>query len=389
MIPTMLERAAVTVALMLTLPAAALAQGEADATPQGVEWHLSGYAVDGQISIVPWHVDATLVLEDGTASGSSGCNRFTGSYTLDGESLTFDPTAAMTRMACAEDQSAVEDGYMANLPLTATWAIEDGDLLLSSADGSDILGFEQSVIALTASDVTALSALFDEQRSQIDQLGQRLDSIRIGTLRERIKSLEGQVGQLQADLAAAEASSPGNGSGSSFTSAEQTLLKGVPARIRPTCASLRGSNLPRGTVAALQCDPNPGLVSEMAYYLMEYENARRTFLSVMRGHSVPERFGCPDGKPSQFLLHPNAAEGCFVDGGRANVRAISMGTSCTQLDAGGTHLTSPVIYTAIEGTGRQITPLWDWTRDRSDGFAVARQIPAPGQPTTPICEGGF
>ena len=38
---------------------------------------------------VPEGVTPTLRLEDGQVSGSTGCNSFSGSYTLDATSLTF------------------------------------------------------------------------------------------------------------------------------------------------------------------------------------------------------------------------------------------------------------------------------------------------------------
>ncbi len=271
-------------------------------------------------------------------------------------------------------------------PSTASWALDDGDLTLADADGNHILGFEQFVVALTTSDVAVIARMFADQQRQIEQLEQRLDNVRIGTLRDRIKTLEGEVKRLRA---AGASSSSRSSTSSGFSASEQTLLKGIPTRIRSTCKPLRGSNLPRGTVAAVQCDPKPSLVNEMAYYLMEYADARRTFLSVMRTHSVPERFECPDGRPSQFLLHPNSAEGCFIDSSRANVRLMAMGAGCNQLDAGGTHLTSPVIYVALEGKNRPIAPLYGWTRDSGGGSAVTRAIAAPGQPSTPVCESGF
>jgi len=71
-------------------------------SPVGVEWRLvsiggtpAGTGANGQ--------PATLRLDEtsGRASGYTGCNQFSGSYTLSGTSLTFGPLA-MTRMACAQ-----------------------------------------------------------------------------------------------------------------------------------------------------------------------------------------------------------------------------------------------------------------------------------------------
>ena len=127
----------------------------------------------------------------------------------------------------------------------------------------------------------------------------------------------------------------------------------------------------------------------MAYYLLEYDNAKRTFQKVMNGNSVPNRLRCDRGRSGRALLHPLAAEGCFVDGGRANVRIMYMATSCKQLDAGSTHLVSPVIYVAAEAPNNDIKTLYDWTRAPNRASSVTGTIPAPGQPTTPVCEGNF
>jgi heat shock protein HslJ len=370
---------AMTTLLVASLSIAATAQ-DGSTTPEGTEWHLEGYAVEGEVGIVPWHIEATLLLEDGTASGSSGCNQFSGSYTLEGEGLTFDPALATTRMACPEDQSAIEAAYMANLPQTAAWAISEGALSLTDADGGPLLDFEQTVVGLTTSDVAVMAMRFAQQQAEIDGLTKRIDSIRIGTLRDRIKALETQVKTLRATATTAS---------TTYNASEKVLLKGVPSNIARTCSPLRGSGLPTGTVAALQCRPSANQASDMAYYLMEYDNAKRTFQKVMNGNSVPNRLRCDRGRSGRALLHPLAAEGCFVDGGRANVRIMYMATSCKQLDAGGTHLVSPVIYVAAEAPNNDIKTLYDWTRAPNRASSVTGTIPAPGQPTTPVCESDF
>jgi hypothetical protein len=327
---------------------------------------------------VPWYIDATLRLEDGIATGTGGCNTFSGSYTLEDDELRFGESFAVTRKVCPEEPMAVEDAYLANLPLTASWAIEDGVLSLADADSAPLLDFEQATVSLTASDMAALVRLLGDQQAQIDRLSERLDNMRIGVLRDRIKALESQV---QAQQSA--------GTGTAYNAAERVLLKGVPARIARTCRPLRGSSLPAGTVAALQCRPGSDKVREMAYYLMEYDDAKRTFQRVMNSQDVPNRLRCDAGRPGRALLSPLAAEGCFRDGGRANVRIMYMATACTQLNAGGTQLVSPVMYVAAEGTGPDIAELYEWTRDPNRASSVTGTIPAPGQPVTPACDNDF
>ncbi len=376
---------ALSAALVVAIPIAAAAQDEAT-TPEGAEWHLAGYAVDGEISTVPWQIDATLLLEDGTASGSTGCNRFTGTYELVGDALTFDDAFAMTRMACPEDQSAVEDGYTANLVLAATWSVEDGFLALADTDGNHILGFEQSVIALTQGDVAAIVASLTALQAEIDRVDGRIDNVRIGTLRDRIKTLEAQVRQLRSTQATAQQS----GGNSTFTSAEMTLLKGIPANIRSTCSPLHGNNLPTGTVAAVRCKPGASNISEMAYYLMEHPDAIRTLRTVTRANNVPKGYTCVGGKAGWTVLSSQrGAEGCFVDGGKANLRLVVPAAGCHQLNVAGTRLTKPAIYVAMESPNKRIAPLHlEAVRGTEAPYTltwVTRDIPHGNTPRSPAC----
>ena len=41
-----------------------------------------------------------LQLEDGRVSGSTGCNRITGTYTVSGNTVQFGPNLALTKMGC-------------------------------------------------------------------------------------------------------------------------------------------------------------------------------------------------------------------------------------------------------------------------------------------------
>ncbi len=379
MVRTTFTRVLLGAALVITIPLATAAQDPAE-SPESDEWHLTSYTLDGEALIVPWYVDATLLLEAGQAAGSTGCNTFSGSYTLEGDQLTFDPTVTMTRMACPEEESAVEDGYMAALPLVEFWTMEDGDLLLADADGLPLLGFERSTVALTESDVVAMAALFREQQAEIQRLDERIDSVRIRILRERVKELEGQVEALSAAQAAAQRQAA-----TTFASSERTLLQGIPSSIRSTCRPLRADNNPAGTLAAVRCRPADGLISEMAYYLMPYKQARRTFNTVMARNDVPQGNGCRSGKPGKVLTPPLFGEGCFVSGGRANVRLIDWAAGCHQLNVGGTQVAQPAIYVAIEGKNRRIAPLINSLLGEG-GYTVTSPIPYGAQPLSPGCE---
>ena len=386
MIRTAFVRASIACLLLASMPALVGAQDEAATSPEGIEWQLIGYGVDGEIGVVPWSVGASLLLEDGTATGSTGCNRFNGTYQLEGGSLTFDETFAVTRAACPDPQAAVEGAYLANLPQTASWAIEDGVLSLADAEGAPLLDFEAEALALSANDVAALVGLFESQQAQIDRLGERVDNIRIGVLRDRIKTLEDEVESLRSSAAS-------SGSGTSFTSAENVLLKGIPNRVRKSCSPIRGSRLPAGTVAAVACDGVRQNVATMAYYLMEYDDAVATLRTVARANDVPKRRPkCSQQQASWFDLGiPVGAEACWVGDGAANVRLIAPAANCQRLDVGGTVMQEPAIYLALEGTNRRLEPLRAAGLAYTDAqtyllnFEVFRGIPSDNQPTTRAC----
>lgn len=108
--------------------------GDAPAPPalEGMEWvltHLEGEAV-------PAGVEATLHLDGETrrVTGSGGCNRFSGTYTLTGGSLVFGGVAA-TRMACPSPALEVEDAYFRVLGMVGSYEITGAALELLGEEG--------------------------------------------------------------------------------------------------------------------------------------------------------------------------------------------------------------------------------------------------------------
>jgi heat shock protein HslJ len=78
--------------------------------------------------------------EAGRVSGFSGCNRFTGGYTLDGDSVVVGPLAG-TMMACSDPQMAIEKTFLSGLTGALRKAISGDRLTLTSASG-DVLAFQ-------------------------------------------------------------------------------------------------------------------------------------------------------------------------------------------------------------------------------------------------------
>ncbi len=83
----------------------------------------------------------TLAFEGGRASGSGGCNRFTGSYEEDGESVSFGQLAS-TRMACLDEVMSAETAYFAALESVSSWSATEGELVLSDSSGQELLRYE-------------------------------------------------------------------------------------------------------------------------------------------------------------------------------------------------------------------------------------------------------
>lgn len=221
---------ALTAALLTTaLPGLALAQdpAEDDATyaAEGVEWVLSGYMEDDALrelaSEDPVPATVTLTLEDGTASGSAGCNEYTGSYEITEDTLTFGDDIALTMMFCEGPQADVEQAYLALLPEVAGWAVDDYTLSLSDDEDTEILRYDEAIVELRGSDLAALDealasldeavASLEESNSALGDTVARIDGrlaaveesvggVNVRGVRDRVRALEDEMGQVQQDI---------------------------------------------------------------------------------------------------------------------------------------------------------------------------------------------
>ena len=75
-------------------------------------------------------------------TGSDGCNRMSGTYTLDGEKLTFGPMAG-TRMACA-DVGEQAQAFNEALTKVASYTVHSDQLELRDASGLVIARFKSA-----------------------------------------------------------------------------------------------------------------------------------------------------------------------------------------------------------------------------------------------------
>lgn len=100
-------------------------------TIEGKTWRLIELPGQSLAAIDPERAPS-LTLDPATkrASGSAGCNRFSGTYEVDGNALTFGPLAT-TRMACPPEIMAVEDALLKALAAETAWSLQDGTLVLT------------------------------------------------------------------------------------------------------------------------------------------------------------------------------------------------------------------------------------------------------------------
>lgn len=106
----------------------------------------------GAVSGLVEGTEVTAVFgEDGTVSGSAGCNRYTGSYQVDGANITIGPLVSTMMMCVDPEVMTQEAAYLAALENSATFAITGDALELRAADGA----LQVSYVAAPAAEAAA------------------------------------------------------------------------------------------------------------------------------------------------------------------------------------------------------------------------------------------
>jgi len=73
---------------------------------------------------------------DGTVSGNTGCNSFSGTYDVTGSNITINGNVASTMMACEADAQAFEQQFLAALTASATWERNGQTVTLRDGTGA-------------------------------------------------------------------------------------------------------------------------------------------------------------------------------------------------------------------------------------------------------------
>jgi len=75
---------------------------------------------------------------DGKVSGSAGCNRYSGTYTVSGNSITISSSIATTMMMCDESVMEQESAYLKALAEAKTYEVKGDQLTLTGADKTSL-----------------------------------------------------------------------------------------------------------------------------------------------------------------------------------------------------------------------------------------------------------
>ncbi len=111
--------------------------GEGDLT--ATVWNLS-QLMDQEL--VPGSSITAQFTSDGKVSGSAGCNRYSGTYTVSGNSLQLSSPMASTMMACEQALMDQESAYLKALGEVKTFSISGDQLTLTDANQKSLLVYE-------------------------------------------------------------------------------------------------------------------------------------------------------------------------------------------------------------------------------------------------------
>lgn len=105
----------------------------------GKVWALT--ALNGQPLVAGTGISAQFT-SDGKVSGSAGCNRYTGKYSVSGSSITFDPSMATTMMACGQPVMEQESAYLKMLGAAKTYTVKGDQLTFTGADNTTLATYK-------------------------------------------------------------------------------------------------------------------------------------------------------------------------------------------------------------------------------------------------------
>jgi heat shock protein HslJ len=126
-----------TVVVLAAMLAACGGGGSASNPLAGTQWQMQDYAgATGFVTVLKGAVPTIEFGKDDQVSGTGGCNDYTGTYTVDGDALTFGPLAA-TMKACSEPEGVMEQetAFMSLLQSATGFKLDGGQLHILNDKG--------------------------------------------------------------------------------------------------------------------------------------------------------------------------------------------------------------------------------------------------------------
>ncbi|MDP9191136.1 MAG: META domain-containing protein [Acidobacteriota bacterium] len=106
----------------------------------GTDWKLT--AMNGNAPAAGSSI--TLKFEQGSATGSAGCNQYSSTYTTSGAKLEFGMTSSTKRACLEQEKNVQETAYLGALPKVAEYGVAADRLTLRDSAGAALLEYERA-----------------------------------------------------------------------------------------------------------------------------------------------------------------------------------------------------------------------------------------------------
>ncbi|WP_149179977.1 META domain-containing protein [Streptomyces sp. TRM49041] len=132
----------------------------------GAHWSVDTLTVDGGKTTAPVPTAYVEFESGGRAKGNFGCNHFTATATVEGDTITVSEVA-MTEMACEEPVRSFEDGFRETFTGRLDARLDGDRLTLTAPDGDTIALTEQPAAPLVGTTWSVDSLLDGETASSL------------------------------------------------------------------------------------------------------------------------------------------------------------------------------------------------------------------------------
>ena len=117
--------------LLAVTTSLAMETNQAPVTLPGSAWQVTSLAGQDPLDDHPITFDFDT---EGNIAGDASCNRFGGTCTIEGNTMTVGPLRS-TRRACEPEIMQQEQKFLALLGACTTWSLEGDELVLAAPDG--------------------------------------------------------------------------------------------------------------------------------------------------------------------------------------------------------------------------------------------------------------